>query len=173
MADLGLSSISKHIILRNSSWGEDDESQISNKISILTGSGYLHLCWNEKSLVAAFFFSCVLNGLKKQLNFLRLLTYAKTFIFQGPCTIAEELENRNLNKIYKVKGRPELWACWKCGKRITEQKNSVSSAKGFDVLSSLLMDFLHNLLLMWLHHHQWISGLEMRDAICPKIRKIN
>lgn len=62
IADLGFSSISKHSLFSNSSCAEEVESQISNKISILTCSGYLHLCsymfWNEKSSVEAFFFLC-------------------------------------------------------------------------------------------------------------------
>lgn len=95
-----------------------------------------------KSYQLQLFIPVFWNALKKQLNFVGPLTCAKNFIFQGPCTRGVWKQKPEIwTKNYEVKWRSGLWACWKCGKRITEQKNSLSSAKGFNVLSSLLMDF--------------------------------
>lgn len=59
--------------------------------------GYLYLCsymcWNEKPSNYSFFL-VFWYTLKMQLNFVGPLICAETLIFQGPCTILEELENR-------------------------------------------------------------------------------
>lgn len=60
-------------------------------------------CFEMKSHQLQPFFPGFWNALKKQLNFVRLLTCAKTFIFEESCTITEELENRN------QKSEQKLW----------------------------------------------------------------